>query len=106
MGCVPNLKDDIERMFSSDYAINLYLDVVKKKTGWSTNDYSIKTLASYLGFRWRDTSPSGDESIEWYHRWVETGDENIKKRILQYNKDDCIATLVLLEGICSLTLTK
>jgi predicted RecB family nuclease len=97
-------EDDIERMFNSDYAIDLYYDVVKKKTEWPTNDYSIKTLASYLGFRWRDTSPSGAESIEWYHRWVETGDENIKKRILQYNEDDCIATRVLLEGICSLPL--
>jgi predicted RecB family nuclease len=97
-------EDDIERMFNSDYAVDLYHDVVKKKTEWPTNDYSIKTLASYLGFRWRDISPSGAESIEWYHRWVETGDENIKKRILQYNEDDCIATRVLLEGICSLPL--
>jgi predicted RecB family nuclease len=53
--------------------------VVKKKTEWPTNDYSIKTLASYLGFHWRDESPSGVESIEWYHQWVETGDVRIKK---------------------------
>ncbi|GAI20096.1 unnamed protein product [marine sediment metagenome] len=97
-------EDDIEEMFYSDYTVDLYLDVVKKKTEWPTNDYSIKTLAFYLGFRWRDESPSGAESIEWYHRWVETGDVNIKKRILKYNEDDCIATRVLLDGICSLPL--
>jgi len=97
-------EDDIEEMFYSDYTVDLYLDVVKKKTEWPTNDYSIKTLAYYLGFRWRDESPSGAESIEWYHRWVETGDVNIKKRILKYNEDDCIATRVLLDGICSLPL--
>ena len=97
-------EEDIERMFDSDYAVDLYHDVVKKKTEWPTNDYSIKTLASYLGFRWRDESPSGAESIEWYHRWIETGDVNIKKRILKYNEDDCIATRVLLDGICSLPL--
>jgi len=99
-------EEDIERMFDSDYAIDLYHDVVKKKTEWPTNDYSIKTLASYLGFHWRDESPSGAESIEWYHRWVETGDVNIKKRILKYNEDDCIATRVLLDGICSLPLLR
>jgi len=98
--------EDIERMFDSDYAVDLYHDVVKKKTEWPTNDYSIKTLASYLGFRWRDKSPSGAESIEWYHRWVETGDINIKTRILKYNEDDCIATRILLDGICSLPLAK
>jgi len=95
-------EDDIVKMFNPEYAVDLYLNVVKKKTEWPTNDYSIKTLASYLGFHWRDESPSGAESIEWYHRWVETGDANIKKRILKYNEDDCIATRVLLDGICSL----
>ena len=93
---------DIKRMFNPDYAIDLYYDVVKKKTEWPTHDYSIKTLAYYLGFRWRDKSPSGAESIEWYHQWVETGDKKIKERILKYNEDDCIATRVLLEGIKSL----
>jgi len=97
-------EDDILKMFNPEYAVDLYHDVVKKKTEWPTNDYSIKTLASYLGFHWRDESPSGAESIEWYHRWVETGDVNLKKRILKYNEDDCIATRVLLDGICSLPL--
>ena len=99
-------EDDIVKMFNPEYAVDLYHDVVKKKTEWPTNDYSIKTLASYLGFHWRDESPSGAESIEWYHRWVETGDVNIKKRILKYNEDDCIATRVLLDGICLLPLLK
>jgi len=97
-------EDDIVKMFNPEYAVDLYHDVVKKKTEWPTNDYSIKTLASYLGFHWRDESPSGAESIEWYHRWVETGEVNLKKRILKYNEDDCIATRVLLDGICSLPL--
>jgi predicted RecB family nuclease len=97
-------EDDIVKMFNPEYAVDLYLNVVKKKTEWPTNDYSIKTLAFYLGFHWRDESPSGAESIEWYHRWVETGDVNIKKRILKYNEDDCIATRVLLDGICLLPL--
>ena len=36
--------------------------------------------------------PINDYSIkEWYHRWVETGDSAILKRILDYNEDDCIA---------------
>jgi len=99
-------EEDIERMFNPECAVDLYLHVVKKKTEWPTNDYSIKTLASYLGFHWRDESPSGAESIEWYHRWVETGDVKIKTRILKYNEDDCIATRVLLDGICSLSLSQ
>jgi predicted RecB family nuclease len=56
-------------------------------------------LAKYLGFIWRDTHPSGAASIEWFHRWVESGDLAIKQRILDYNEDDCRATRVLLDGI-------
>lgn len=92
-------KEEVEDLFDPNKSVDLYYDVVKKKTEWPTRDYSIKTLASYLGFSWRDTDPSGASSIEWYHRWVETKDNSIKQRILEYNEDDCIATRVLLDGI-------
>ena len=92
-------KEEIENLFSPPSAIDLYTDVVRKKTEWPTNDYSIKTLASFLGFKWRDKEPSGAASIEWYHRWVETKDGRIRQRILDYNEDDCIAMRVLLDAL-------
>jgi predicted RecB family nuclease len=92
-------REQIVEMFDPSRAIDLYTDVVRACTEWPTRDYSIKTLARCLGFRWRDTNPSGAESIEWYYRWVENGDCSIKERILQYNEDDCRATRVLLDGI-------
>ena len=97
-------EENVENMFSSYVAVDLYLDVVKSKTEWPTNDYSIKTLATYLGFKWRDEEPSGAASIEWYHRWVEKGDVAIKQRILDYNEDDCIAMRILLDEIQKLSL--
>jgi len=96
--------EDIEALFNPERAIDLYFDVVLKATEWPTRDYSIKTLAKYLGFIWRDTHPSGAASIEWFHRWVESGDQEIKQRILDYNEDDCRATRVLLDGIRKLPL--
>ncbi len=42
---------------------------------------------------------SGAASIEWYHRWVETGDSATRQRILDYNEDDCVAMRVLLDAI-------
>ncbi len=91
--------EEVEAIFSPESSVDLYYDVVMKKTEWPTNNFSIKTLAQYLGFTWRDEDPSGASSIEWYHRWVEEKDESIKKRILEYNEDDCIATRVLLDGL-------
>ena len=95
-------EEEIEELFSTQQSVDLYYDVVKAKTEWPTRDYSIKTLASFLGFSWRDTDPSGASSIEWYHRWVDTQDNSIRQRIMEYNEDDCIATRVLLDGIRSL----
>ena len=82
--------------------IDLYFDVVLKHTEWPTKDYSIKTLARFLGFDWRDTDPSGAASIEWFDQWVKSSDPAIKERILQYNEDDCIATRILLDGLMRL----
>jgi predicted RecB family nuclease len=64
-----------------------------------------KALATYLGFSWRDTDPSGAASIEWFNRWIETDDTSIKQRILDYNEDDCRATRVLLDGIRALSMS-
>ncbi len=76
---------------------------VQPATIWPTRDHSIKTLATFLGFKWRDTNPSGAASIEWYARWSETCDPAVKQQILEYNEDDCRATRVLLDGIRQLT---
>lgn len=92
----------IEELFNPEKAIDLYYDVVFKATEWPTNDQSIKTLARYLGFDWRDSDPSGAASIEWFDQWVRTRDIAVKSRILEYNEDDCRATRVLLDGIRSL----
>lgn len=91
--------DDIEAIFDPSFAIDLYYDVVKSSTEWPTNDYSLKTLAKFLGFKWRDTEPSGAASIEWFNQYCETQDPAIKERILEYNEDDCRATAILLDGI-------
>jgi len=90
---------ELEGLFDPAEAVDLYYDVVLPKTEWPTHDFSIKTLAAYLGFTWRDPEPSGAASIEWYYRWIETGDPAVRQRILEYNEDDCRATQVLLDGI-------
>ena len=79
-------------------------DVVKMATDWPTWDFSIKTLAEYLGFYSRDTHPSGAASIEWFHRWVEERNFAIRQRTLDDNEDDCRATCVLRDTIDNLAI--
>ena len=95
----PNVcvRDEIEEIFAR--AFDLYGDAVRPHTEWPTRDFSIKTLARFLGFGWRDKHPSGAASIEWFDRWIKERRHEIKQRILDYNEDDCRATAVLLDGL-------
>jgi predicted RecB family nuclease len=94
--------EDIELLFQPTRTIDLYGDVVIKATEWPTLDHSIKTLAKYLGFTWRDRHPSGAAAVEWFDRWCREGKPEVKQRIIDYNEDDCRATRVLLDGIRAL----
>jgi len=91
--------EEVENFFSNPNVIDLYTDVVLKKTDWPLPSYSIKELAVYLGFEWRDKTPSGALSIQWFNDYIENKDEKILKRILQYNEDDCRATMILKDAL-------
>ena len=95
-------EEELEGLFDPGVSVDLYFDVVKRHTEWPTKDHSIKTLATYLGFSWRDSHPSGAASIQWFDDWITWGDPKVKQRILDYNEDDCVATRVLLDGIRTL----
>lgn len=54
--------------------------------------YTLKMIARWLGFQWRDRDASGAQSIYWYSQWLKTGDRTFLEAILRYNEDDCRAT--------------
>ncbi|MGL5833329.1 MAG: TM0106 family RecB-like putative nuclease [Waterburya sp.] len=57
--------------------------------------YSLKALANWIGFYWRETTGSGDQSVCWYDQWLQTQDRALLDLILSYNEDDCRATRCL-----------
>jgi uncharacterized protein len=95
-------EEEVEWLFDPGRSVDLYYDIVKKYTEWPTYDYSIKTLAQHLGFKWRDENPSGAASIQWFNEWCETKEPKVMKRILEYNEDDCRAMMVLKDKFNSL----
>ena len=57
--------------------------------------YSLKAIANWIGFYWRETTGSGEQSVCWYDQWLETQDRTLLELILSYNEDDCRATRYL-----------
>ena len=90
--------EEVEGFFEHPNVIDLY-KLVQKQTEWPVGSYSLKTLATYLGFSWRDETPSGALSIQWFNEYLDKKDESILKRILEYNEDDCRATMVLKDAL-------
>jgi predicted RecB family nuclease len=91
--------EEVEELFSSARSTDLLVDVVQPLTEWPTNGVGIKALAKSLGFAWRDADASGAASIAWFHDWCDGGDPEVRRRILDYNEDDCRATAVLLDAL-------
>ncbi len=65
---------------------------VTEKVALPVESYTLKQIANWLGFQWRDAAADGAQSIYWYTQWLQTGDRAFLEAILRYNEDDCRAT--------------
>ena len=91
-------KEKVEEFFDNPNVIDLY-KIVLGQTDWPLGSYSLKALATYLKFNWRDKTPSGALSIKWFNEYLDKKDPGLLKRILEYNEDDCKATMVLKDAL-------
>lgn len=82
---------------------DLYHDLVVAYSDWPTYSYGIKQIAKQIGFKWRDSDPSGANSIAWYNEYLANpANERALTRILQYNEDDCRAMVAVKDYFASM----
>ena len=103
--------DELEGFFAGKAWVDLY-PIVAQQLVWPTEDLTLKSLAKYVKFFWRDEAPGGGNSIAWYQEAirpdVELADgENdsraeARTRLLQYNEDDVVATFTIRDWISRL----
>jgi len=67
-------------------------DCVTKSLIFPTENYSLKKIAQWLGFQWREANFSGEQCVYWYDQWLKTRDRTLLDTIIRYNEDDCRAT--------------
>lgn len=70
-------------------------EVVKKHVIFPLYFYSIKDIGKYIGFERTGNITGGSESITYYEMWLEKGDRKSLEEVIEYNKDDVIATRYL-----------
>lgn len=94
--------DEVEAFFASDRTIDLYTDVVRPRTQWPLQSYGIKAIAKSLGFSWAAEDAGGASSIAWFDEYFRTRNPEVRARIVDYNRSDCIASAVVLDGLMQL----
>lgn len=63
--------------------------------------YTLKDVAKFLGFTWRDPRAGGAESVLWFDQYISTGDAAILEQLLAYNEDDVRATRLVKEWLAA-----
>jgi len=94
--------EEVEELFAAEETVDLYSSVVRPRTEWPTRDYSMRSIATHLGFRWRDEAAQPTAAVEWYEAWLGSRDEALRKRILAANEDDCRAAAQVLDALRAL----
>ena len=56
-------------------------------------NYSLKTVANWMGFKWKQKNVSGSKALYWWIQYKATLNDVFLKKIIKYNLDDCLATL-------------
>ena len=75
-------------------AIDLQKEI-KNSITFPTTKNGLKEIAQYLGFQWRHKDVNAQESMAWYFEFMEKGDKEKLQKIIDYNEDDCRATLII-----------
>jgi len=67
------------------------LSVIRTHIYFPTYSNSLKEIGAFLGATWSHPSPSGILALVWREKWLRTNNPMWRKRLLQYNQDDCHA---------------
>lgn len=101
---VPSV-EDVEAFFKLTEVVDLYKVLVEDLV-WPTESIRLKEVAKWVRFTWRDSDPSGDNSLAWYQSAVSDPDETVREenrqRLLEYNEDDVTAQVAIRDWLTRL----
>jgi len=67
--------------------------LIRKSCILPLKNYGLKTVSNWLGFEWVQKNVNGSKALYWWIQYQITENEIFLQKIIQYNKDDCLATL-------------
>jgi predicted RecB family nuclease len=67
---------------------------------------SLKNIAQFLGFEWKEPDINGYKSIFWRKKWELDQNSLIKQKLINYNLEDCHALLIVKNWLCDISAVK
>jgi uncharacterized protein len=68
------------------------IELIRPSIIFPLSFYSLKDIASYIGFHWRADDASGANSVLWFEEWLSDKSPGLLQKIMEYNEDDVLAT--------------
>jgi predicted RecB family nuclease len=93
-------EDEVDDLLRKEVFVDLYA-VARQSLRISYPNYSIKSVEQFYMAREAELR-AGDDSILLYERWVDERDDSILQAIEEYNREDCLSTLRLLDWLLDL----
>lgn len=94
---------EVQEFIDSDAWVDLFRIVTESFL--CARGKGLKTIAPVAGFHWRDPEAGGENSMRWYRDAVgmdgAPADAAQRRRLLEYNEDDVLATRALREWMSS-----
>jgi uncharacterized protein len=101
MGRYGTREDEIDDLLRREVFVDL-LRVVRNGVRTSRPGYGLKELEAFLEFDRAADVKDGGSSILVFEQWMQTGDPALLAQIDEYNREDCIATLLLRDWLLEL----
>ncbi len=89
--------DEIEALKKRFIDIHL---LIRENWCLPVSNYGLKSIAEWIGFEWKQTNIDGARALLWWRQWKKSRKINKMysrnlNSIFEYNRDDCIATLMI-----------
>jgi uncharacterized protein len=101
MGRYGTREDEIDDLLRREVFVDL-LRVVRNGVRTSRPGYGLKELEAFLDFDRRADVRDGGTSILVFEEWMQTRDPALLAQIDEYNREDCVATLLLRDWLLRL----
>ena len=82
-------------------SVNL-LSLTYAQVYFPTYSNGLKDIARHLGFEWSQGEASGQQALIWRAQWEATRDPTLKRRLIDYNQEDCQALQKVAEAIANI----